>query len=166
MAVYGAATGASVGAQALTCALMIGVAGASLPVAGAVAVAFGVGCCSGVTAGALSEWTVDKLYIGKKKEKNTTCSSGRSASSSSSENWKSADIVKQTKEEQQRLIEQTNNNDSSSRRQQSYHYYHRQRPTTRASPHDGGFMLYGDSTDEVDQQSDDMLAAGVPGIAN
>ena len=107
LAVYGAATGASVGAQALTCALMIGVAGASLPVAGAVAVAFGVGCCSGVTAGALSEWTVDKLYIGKKQEKNTTCSSDSSASSSSSsENWKSTDLVKQTKEEKHQVIEQ------------------------------------------------------------
>lgn len=57
LAVYGAATGASISGQALTGALMIGVAGASLPVAGAVA--FSVGCASGITAGALSEWTVD-----------------------------------------------------------------------------------------------------------
>jgi len=57
LAVYGAATGASIAGQALTGALMIGVAGASLPVAGAVA--FSVGCASGITAGALSEWTVD-----------------------------------------------------------------------------------------------------------
>mmetsp|Transcript_31385 Transcript_31385/g.75851 ORF Transcript_31385/g.75851 Transcript_31385/m.75851 type:complete len:329 (-) Transcript_31385:126-1112(-) len=57
LAVYGCATGASIAGQALTGALLIGVVGASLPVAGAVA--FGVGCCSGITAGALSEWTVD-----------------------------------------------------------------------------------------------------------
>eukprot|EP00571_Detonula_confervacea_P005583 CAMPEP_0172319470 /NCGR_PEP_ID=MMETSP1058-20130122/37737_1 /TAXON_ID=83371 /ORGANISM="Detonula confervacea, Strain CCMP 353" /LENGTH=350 /DNA_ID=CAMNT_0013034519 /DNA_START=108 /DNA_END=1157 /DNA_ORIENTATION=- len=59
LAVYGCATGASIAGQAITGALMIGVAGASLPLAGAVA--FGVGCCSGVTAGALSEWTVDSV---------------------------------------------------------------------------------------------------------
>ena len=58
LAVYGAATGASIAGQAIAGALMIGVAGASLPLAGAVA--FGVGCCSGVSAGALSEWGVDK----------------------------------------------------------------------------------------------------------
>ena len=105
LAVLGCATGASIGGQALTCALLLGVAGASLPVAGVVA--FGVGCCSGGAAGAFSEWTVDKLYIGKKQEKNTTCSSDSSASSSSSsENWKSTDLVKQTKEEQQQVIEQ------------------------------------------------------------
>lgn len=51
LAVYGAATGASIAGQALTGALMIGVAGASLPIAGAVA--FSVGCASGITAGAL-----------------------------------------------------------------------------------------------------------------
>ena len=103
----GCATGASIGGQALTCAVLLGVAGASLPVACVVVVAFGVGCCSGGAAGAFSEWTVDKLYIGKKQEKNTTCSSDSSASSSSSsENWKSTDLVKQTKEEQQQVIEQ------------------------------------------------------------
>ena len=106
----GCATGASIGGQALTCAVLLGVAGASLPVACVVVVAFGVGCCSGGAAGAFSEWTVDKLYISKKQEKNTTCSSNSSASSSSSssssENWKSTDLVKQTKEEQQQVIEQ------------------------------------------------------------
>lgn len=59
VAVYGCATGASVAGQAITGAIMIGVAGASLPVAGAVA--FGVGCASGVTAGVLSEWGVDSI---------------------------------------------------------------------------------------------------------
>ena len=39
---------------------MIGVLGASLPLAGAVA--FGVGCATGISAGALSEWTVDSLH--------------------------------------------------------------------------------------------------------
>ena len=60
LAVYGCATGASIAGQAVTGALMIGLAGASLPLAGAVA--FGVGCCTGITAGAVSEWTVDKCY--------------------------------------------------------------------------------------------------------
>uniref|UniRef100_A0A7S4J387 Uncharacterized protein n=1 Tax=Odontella aurita TaxID=265563 RepID=A0A7S4J387_9STRA len=59
LAVYGCATGASVAGQAITGALMIGVVGASLPLAGAVA--FGVGCVSGISAGALSEFTVDSV---------------------------------------------------------------------------------------------------------
>mmetsp|Transcript_16599 Transcript_16599/g.30033 ORF Transcript_16599/g.30033 Transcript_16599/m.30033 type:complete len:372 (+) Transcript_16599:136-1251(+) len=59
LAVYGCATGASIAGQAITGAVMIGVVGASLPLAGAVA--FGVGCCSGIAAGALSEWTVDSV---------------------------------------------------------------------------------------------------------
>ena len=66
LAVIGCATGASIGGQAAACALMIGIAGASLPVAGVVA--FGVGCCSGGAAGALSEWTVDRLYVDKRKK--------------------------------------------------------------------------------------------------
>ena len=66
LAVYSCATGASVVGQAVTGAIMLGVAGASLPLAGAVA--FGVGCCSGITAGALSEWTVDTVIDGKKKK--------------------------------------------------------------------------------------------------
>lgn len=57
IAVYGSATTASVVGQAVTGALLVGLAGVALPVAGAVA--FGVGCASGITAGALSEWGVD-----------------------------------------------------------------------------------------------------------
>ncbi|KAL3935841.1 MAG: hypothetical protein SGBAC_008717 [Bacillariaceae sp.] len=57
IAVYGSATTASVVGQAVTGALLVGLAGVTLPVAGAVA--FGVGCASGITAGALSEWGVD-----------------------------------------------------------------------------------------------------------
>ena len=38
---------------------MIGMACDSLPLAGAVV--FGVGCCSGVTTGTLSEWMVDSV---------------------------------------------------------------------------------------------------------
>ena len=68
LAVFGAATGASIAGQALTGALMIGVAGASLPVAGAVA--FGVGCVSGISAGALSEWTVDGVMDKMKLRRN------------------------------------------------------------------------------------------------
>ena len=59
LAVYGCATGASIAGQAITGALMVGVAGASMPLAGAVA--FGVGCYSGITVGALSEWAVDSV---------------------------------------------------------------------------------------------------------
>ncbi|CAJ1952300.1 unnamed protein product [Cylindrotheca closterium] len=57
LAVYGSATTASIVGQTVTGALLVGVAGAALPVAGAVA--FVVGCASGITAGALSEWGVD-----------------------------------------------------------------------------------------------------------
>ena len=67
LAVYSCATGASVVGQAVTGALMLGVTGASLPLAGAVA--FGVGCCSGITAGALSEWTVDSVVDAAKKNR-------------------------------------------------------------------------------------------------
>jgi hypothetical protein len=57
LAVFGSATSASLAGQAIAGAVAIGVLGASLPVAGAVA--FGAGCVSGITAGALSEWGVD-----------------------------------------------------------------------------------------------------------
>lgn len=67
LAVYGCATGASVAGQAAAGAIMIGLAGASLPIAGAVA--FGVGCCSGITAGALSEWTVDSVMDRMKRSR-------------------------------------------------------------------------------------------------
>ena len=57
LVVYVCATGASIVGQAIMGAVMIGITGASLPLTGAVV--FGVGCCSGVIAGALSEWMVD-----------------------------------------------------------------------------------------------------------
>ena len=69
LAVFGCATGASIAGQALTGALMLGVVGASLPVAGAVA--FGVGCASGISAGALSEWTVDGIMDKKKTKRDS-----------------------------------------------------------------------------------------------
>ena len=69
LAVFGCATGASIAGQALTGALMLGVVGASLPVAGAVA--FGVGCASGISAGALSEWTVDGIMDKRKTKRNS-----------------------------------------------------------------------------------------------
>mmetsp|Transcript_29480 Transcript_29480/g.33088 ORF Transcript_29480/g.33088 Transcript_29480/m.33088 type:complete len:88 (-) Transcript_29480:315-578(-) len=47
VAVFGTATTCSVAGQALTGAVLIGVVGASLPVAGVIALA--VGCVSGVT---------------------------------------------------------------------------------------------------------------------
>merc|ERR1739848_590225 len=58
LAVYGAATAASILGQAAASAVMLGLVGAGLPAA--IAVAF-VGCVSGIAAGALSEWTVDGL---------------------------------------------------------------------------------------------------------
>ncbi|CAB9529800.1 expressed unknown protein [Seminavis robusta] len=61
LAVFGSATTASVVGQVVTGAIMVGVAGASLPVAAVVA--FGVGCTSGITAGALSEWGVDSAWV-------------------------------------------------------------------------------------------------------
>jgi hypothetical protein len=73
LSVYGAATGASIGAQAITAAILLG-CGAALPVAAAVA--FGAGCASGITAGALSEWTVDGV-IDKINKKKTEGSSNR-----------------------------------------------------------------------------------------
>ena len=66
LSVFGAATGASIGAQAVTGAVLIGL-GAALPVAAAVA--FGAGCTCGITAGALSEWTVDGVIDKVKKKK-------------------------------------------------------------------------------------------------
>jgi len=59
LAVYGAATAGSVLGQAAASAIMLGLVGAGLPAAAAVA--FAVGCVSGIAAGALSEWTVDGL---------------------------------------------------------------------------------------------------------
>jgi len=59
LAVYGAATAGSVLGQAAASAVMLGLVGAGLPAAAAVA--FVVGCVCGISAGALSEWTVDGL---------------------------------------------------------------------------------------------------------
>lgn len=73
LAVFGCATGASIAGQALTGARMLGVVGASLPVAGAVA--FGVGCASGISAGALSEWTVDGIMDKRKTQRGSEESS-------------------------------------------------------------------------------------------
>ena len=66
LAVFGGATTASLTGQAIAGAAMIGLVGASLPVAGAVA--FSAGCVSGITAGALSEWGVDG-FMGEGREK-------------------------------------------------------------------------------------------------
>lgn len=63
LAVYGCATSASIFGQALTRAFMIGIVRASLPLAGAVT--FCVGCMSGISAGSLSEWAVDKCMDGE-----------------------------------------------------------------------------------------------------
>jgi hypothetical protein len=84
VAVFGCATGASIAGQAITGALMIGVAGASLPVAAAVA--FGVGVASGVTAGALSEWTVDGIMDKIKLQRGKEALSNREDSDDSTAN--------------------------------------------------------------------------------
>jgi len=57
VAVFGSATSASLAGQAITGAVAVGILGVSLPLAGALA--FGAGCVSGISAGALSEWGVD-----------------------------------------------------------------------------------------------------------
>ena len=69
LAVFGSATSASVAGQALTGVVAMGVLGASLPVAGAVA--FTVGCVCGITAGALSEWGVDGVMKDDTKKETT-----------------------------------------------------------------------------------------------
>eukprot|EP00547_Thalassionema_nitzschioides_P002826 CAMPEP_0194222388 /NCGR_PEP_ID=MMETSP0156-20130528/32825_1 /TAXON_ID=33649 /ORGANISM="Thalassionema nitzschioides, Strain L26-B" /LENGTH=534 /DNA_ID=CAMNT_0038953155 /DNA_START=100 /DNA_END=1704 /DNA_ORIENTATION=- len=61
LTVFGCAGTASLMGQLIAGALMTTIAGVSLPVAAAVA--FGVGCTSGITAGALSEWGVDCAWI-------------------------------------------------------------------------------------------------------
>lgn len=66
LAVFGSATSASMIGQAVTGAILVGVVGASLPLAAPLA--FGVGCCSGITAGALSEWGVDRAWHEEEKE--------------------------------------------------------------------------------------------------
>ncbi|KAL7510787.1 hypothetical protein ACHAXN_007677 [Cyclotella atomus] len=78
LSVYGAATGASIGAQAITGAILLG-CGAALPVVAAVA--FGAGCASGITAGALSEWTVEGV-IDKMKRNKTEAASNMERSKS------------------------------------------------------------------------------------
>jgi hypothetical protein len=65
LVVFGSATSASLAGQAITGAVAIGILGVSLPLAGAMA--FGVGCVSGITAGALSEWGVDGVMKGEEK---------------------------------------------------------------------------------------------------
>ena len=57
VAVFGSATSASLAGQAITGVVAVGILGVGLPLAGALA--FGAGCVSGITAGALSEWGVD-----------------------------------------------------------------------------------------------------------
>ena len=69
LAVFSSATTCSVAGQALTGAVMIGVVGASLPVAGAIA--FAVGCVSGITGGALSEWGVDGVMVDENGNSNS-----------------------------------------------------------------------------------------------
>lgn len=57
IAAYSSGTTASIVGQVATGALLVCVAGTTVPMAGAIA--FGVGCASGITAGALSEWGVE-----------------------------------------------------------------------------------------------------------
>ena len=66
LAVFGSATSASMIGQVVTGAVLVGAVGVSLPVAAPIA--FCAGCCSGITAGALSEWGVDSVL--KEEEKN------------------------------------------------------------------------------------------------
>jgi len=68
IAVYSSATTASITGQAITGAILLGVGGVALPVVAAVA--FGVGCVSGISAGALSEWGVDNVLEDDKNDNN------------------------------------------------------------------------------------------------
>ena len=70
LAVFSSATTCSVAGQALTGAVLIGVVGASLPVAGVIA--FAVGCVSGITGGALSEWGVDGVMVDENGNSNNS----------------------------------------------------------------------------------------------
>lgn len=56
---YSCATGASVAGKAAARAIIICFTGASLPLASGVAI--GVGCCSSIAAGVLSEWKVESV---------------------------------------------------------------------------------------------------------
>jgi hypothetical protein len=60
LAVYGSATTASIVGQVATGAILMGAAGVAAPLAATIA--FGVGCVSGIAAGATSEWVVEKGY--------------------------------------------------------------------------------------------------------
>jgi hypothetical protein len=76
--VFGGATCASMIGQAVTTTVMITVFHAALPLAAVMA--FGVGCCSGITAGAVSEWTVDNIIDNMQEETNKCVTVGSSAS--------------------------------------------------------------------------------------
>ena len=78
LAVYGSATCASISGQVIAGAVMITFFHAALPVVAAVA--FGMGCCSGIVVGALSEWTVDSVFDGMKESAEKCVSVGASPS--------------------------------------------------------------------------------------
>ena len=131
LAVYGAATGASIGAQVVTGALLIGVAHVALPVAAAVA--FGAGCCSGITAGAVSEWTVDGVMDSLKKKKAKDASAyERSRSEGAFSNSKpSCSTLKRSKSDQ-----------AVTNRKQGYKRRgHLSRPTALKRSHSDGLLI-------------------------
>ena len=131
LAVYGAATGASIGAQVVTGALLIGVAHVALPVAAAVA--FGAGCCSGITAGAVSEWTVDGVMDSLKKKKAEDASAyERSRSEGAFSNSKpSCSTLKRSKSDQ-----------AVTNRKQGYKRRgHLSRPTALKRSHSDGLLI-------------------------
>jgi hypothetical protein len=76
--VFGGATCASMIGQAVTTTVMMTVFHAALPLVAVMAL--GVGCCSGITAGAVSEWTVDSIIDNIQEETNKCVTVGSSSS--------------------------------------------------------------------------------------
>lgn len=75
--VFGGATCASMIGQAVTTTVMLTVFHAALPLVAITA--FGVGCCSGITVGAVSEWTVDSIIDTMQEDTNKCVTLGTSA---------------------------------------------------------------------------------------
>jgi len=79
--VFGGATCASMIGQAVTTTVMLTVFHAALPLVAVIA--FGVGCVSGISVGAVSEWTVDSIIDNMQVETNKCVT----VASSSSGTW-------------------------------------------------------------------------------
>ena len=104
----------------------------ALPVAAAVA--FGAGCCSGITAGAVSEWTVDGVMDSLKKKKTAdTTTFERSQSEGALSNSKSSlgSTLKRSKSDQAVI----------NRKQGSKRRGHLSRPIALKRSHSDGVLI-------------------------